>query len=120
MYIQEADASTLPRPSPSIVRSDRWSPPTDDLFKANSDASFNNGTYPNRFVASPELAEAIACEHTLIFLKDFGFRRAIVEGDSLSVIPKLRHPPVSRSILSVHLENILRRQRDFDHISFSE
>ncbi|KAL4281751.1 hypothetical protein GQ457_03G032150 [Hibiscus cannabinus] len=140
MYIQEVDASNLPRPSPSTVRNDRWSPPAIGLIKANFDASFDIGSlssvsgiivrneeglimaagiYPNRFVANPELAEAVACEQTLIFLKDLGFRRAVVEGDSLSVIFKLCHPLVSRSILSVHLNNILRRQRDFDHISFS-
>ncbi|KAK8579181.1 hypothetical protein V6N12_069510 [Hibiscus sabdariffa] len=36
MYIQEVNASSLPRPSPSIVRIDHWSPPTNDLLKANS------------------------------------------------------------------------------------
>ncbi|KAK9042916.1 hypothetical protein V6N11_071269 [Hibiscus sabdariffa] len=140
MYIQEVDASNLPRSSPSTVRNDRWSPPATGLIKANFDANFDIGSlssvsgiivrneeglimaagiYPNRFVANPELAEAVACEQTLIFLKDLGFRRAVVEGDSLSVISKLCHPLVSRSILSVQLDNILRRLRDFDHISFS-
>ncbi|KAK8476678.1 hypothetical protein V6N11_081671 [Hibiscus sabdariffa] len=75
-------------------------------------------TYPNSHVVNSDLAEAIACDQTLILLKDLGFDRAIMEGDSLIVISKLCSPFTDHSVLSVPLGNILRRTNHFSLLKF--
>ncbi|KAK8535251.1 hypothetical protein V6N13_081390 [Hibiscus sabdariffa] len=76
------------------------------------------GTYLNSHVANSDLAEAIACDQTLILLKDLIFDRAIVEGNSLIVISKFCSPLSDRSVLSVSLGNILRRTNHFSLLKF--
>ncbi|KAK8639676.1 hypothetical protein V6N13_138048 [Hibiscus sabdariffa] len=134
LFIRELDGSVPHLTRVSSTLNVRWSPPTEDLMKANFDASYNGddhssvsgviirnsgglimaaGTYPNSHVANSDLAEAIACDQTLILLKDLGFDRAIVEGGSFIVISKICSPFTDRSVLSVPLGNILRRTNHF-------
>ncbi|KAL4273917.1 hypothetical protein GQ457_13G010390 [Hibiscus cannabinus] len=121
------------------VRNDRWSPPGHSVFKVNFDASFNslqhssvsgiiirdeNGmtmaasSYPHRFVADPESAEALSCLQALVFAQELGFRRIVVEGDSFLVISKLSNSRMDFSSVSSILFSIKDRARDFDLISF--
>ncbi|KAK8507848.1 hypothetical protein V6N13_140589 [Hibiscus sabdariffa] len=139
LFIRELDDYVPHLTRVSSTLNVRWSPPTKDLMKANFDTSYNGddyssvfgiiirnsgglimaaGTYPNSHVANSDLAEAIACDQTLILLKDLGFDREIVEGNSLIVISKLCSSFIDRSVLSVALGNILRRTNHFSLLKF--
>ncbi|KAE8676663.1 hypothetical protein F3Y22_tig00111582pilonHSYRG00426 [Hibiscus syriacus] len=73
---------------------------------------------PKFLCGNPEQAEAIACVQALILSKDLGFRKVIIEGDSLSVISKLQIPAIDRSILNINLANIIRRKSHFNFLLF--
>lgn len=45
-------------------------------------------TYPNNFVANPTTTEARACLQAVAVAEELGFRRLVVEGDSLTVVKK--------------------------------
>ncbi|XP_052487946.1 uncharacterized protein LOC128041686 [Gossypium raimondii] len=93
-----------------MQRNGLWRPPKPGIIKLNFDASFENNsnfsisavlardseglimgacTYPIVDVADAFVAEARACERALYFAWDMGFRKVVVEGDSLTVIKKL-------------------------------
>ncbi|KAK8574158.1 hypothetical protein V6N13_097148 [Hibiscus sabdariffa] len=140
VYLHEIDGLTSSISTPlAEVRNDRWSPPGHNVFKVNFDASFNslqhssvsgiiirdeNGmtmaasSYPHHFVADPESAEALSCLQALVFAEELGFRRIVVEGDSLLVVSKLSNSRMDFSSVSHILFSIKERARDFDLISF--
>ncbi|GMI85884.1 hypothetical protein HRI_002257700 [Hibiscus trionum] len=62
--------------------------------------------------------EAVAALHAITFLSDLGFRRAIVEGDSLSVIRKLCSSAEDFSEISAIIHDIKARVSGFEKISF--
>ncbi|MBA0693033.1 hypothetical protein Goari_010547, partial [Gossypium aridum] len=72
-------------------------------------------TYPYKGVGNIFVAEAKACERALLFAIEIGFRKIILEGDSLSIIKKFKSEedrlilrPISQSIqlLEGHLMEI--------------
>ncbi|KAH1039746.1 hypothetical protein J1N35_041489 [Gossypium stocksii] len=73
-------------------------------------------TYPYEGVANAFIAEAKACERALLFAIEMGFRKIILERDSLSIIKKLKLEgkdklilrPISQSIqiLKGHLDEV--------------
>ncbi|MBA0819599.1 hypothetical protein Gohar_022145, partial [Gossypium harknessii] len=86
-------------------------PTTGITVKANFDVTFNQitkqaivgvtiknregsvmaaGTYPYENVADSVVAEARVCLSAMILLEELGFREVVVEGDSLTVIRKIR------------------------------
>lgn len=87
-----------------------WRPPKTGIIKLNFDASFTSSTnfsisaviardsarlimgtctYPLVDIADAFVAEARACERAFYFALDMGFRKVVLEGDSLTVIKKL-------------------------------
>lgn len=48
------------------------------------------GTYPYENVADSVVAEARVCLSAMILLEELVFREVVVEGDSLTVIRKIR------------------------------
>ncbi|GMI92929.1 hypothetical protein HRI_002962200 [Hibiscus trionum] len=138
-YANELDGSKTIARATIPNKNENWDPPPQDIYKANFDASFDIststsisgivisnsngltmavGTYPNQFILNSEHAEAAACEDTLVLLRELGFSKVIVEGDSLSVISKLRLPARDHSLVGVRISNILQRARDFTYLSF--
>ncbi|KAH1074832.1 hypothetical protein J1N35_027160 [Gossypium stocksii] len=75
-------------------------------------------TYSFLDVADTFVAEARACERALIFAQDMGFRRLVLEGDSLTVIKKLNSNIMNRSILSPILQNIQFLERSFEKVVY--
>lgn len=90
---------------------DLWRPPAEGFIKLNFDASFsihNNlataavitrnhegkimgaCSYLFQNVTDAFLVEAYACEKVVLFAVEMGFWRIEVEGDSLTVIKKLK------------------------------
>ncbi|KAK8639771.1 hypothetical protein V6N13_138141 [Hibiscus sabdariffa] len=117
----------------------RWSPPPTDHVKVNFDASYltnsresvsgvlirdDNGlvmaacAHPHLNVPSPELAEALECDHAVLFSRSLGFRRVIVEGDFSSIIKKVRSSSLDKSDSFASIANVKRRISDFNNISF--
>lgn len=62
---------------------------------------------PHTFVVDPFVAEARACESAILFAMDLGFCHVPIEGDSLTVIKKLRFAVVDRSVLGPIVHDIL-------------
>ncbi|XP_016729676.1 uncharacterized protein [Gossypium hirsutum] len=98
-----------------------WQPPQTGFIKLNFDASFENKsncsisavlardfeglvmgacTVPNDDITDAFVAEARACERALYFARDMGFCKVVLEGDSITVIKKLKTNAIDRSILS--------------------
>ncbi|MBA0746748.1 hypothetical protein Gogos_009239, partial [Gossypium gossypioides] len=98
-----------------------WRPPKPGFIKLNFDSSFAKNTnisisavlardseglimgastYPLVDVADAFVAKARACERALYFALDMGFRKVVLEGDSLTVIKKLNSIITDRSVLS--------------------
>ncbi|KAH1031038.1 hypothetical protein J1N35_043212 [Gossypium stocksii] len=63
-------------------------------------------TYPMEDVVDAFVAEARACERAMVFVAKMGFKRILVEGDSLTTIKKLNSAGVDRSVLSPIINNI--------------
>ncbi|MBA0549936.1 hypothetical protein Golob_020929 [Gossypium lobatum] len=74
------------------------------------------GTYPFEHVADPTVAEARACLSAVILLNELGFRE--VEGDSLTIIKKLRVPVEDRLAISVLIKEIRVRAQNFDSVEY--
>ncbi|GMI66628.1 hypothetical protein HRI_000332100 [Hibiscus trionum] len=76
------------------------------------------GRRVSHHISSAFYAEAVAALHAVTLLSDLGFRRAVVEGDSLAVIRKLRSPVDDFSEISVIIHDIKARSTEFEGISF--
>ncbi|MBA0692894.1 hypothetical protein Goari_010418, partial [Gossypium aridum] len=92
-----------------------WRPPKPGFIKLNFDSSFVRNTmlakdseglimgactHPMVDVADAFVAEARACERALYFVLDMGFKKVVLEGDSLTVIKKLNSNITDRSVLN--------------------
>ncbi|XP_016706908.2 uncharacterized protein [Gossypium hirsutum] len=75
-------------------------------------------TYLVEGVDDAFVAKARACKRALILAKLKGFRRLIVEGDSLTVIKKLIKNEKDRSIIRSIVHNIHRLCQGFDEVSY--
>ncbi|MBA0845521.1 hypothetical protein Goarm_022797 [Gossypium armourianum] len=125
--------------STALMRNEVWRPPDYGFVKINFDASFIPGnnfaliailarnhkgevieavTYMVEDVDDAFVAEARACERALILARLKGFRRLIVEGDSLTVIKKLTKNEEDRSIIRPIVHNIHRLRQGFDEVSY--
>ncbi|MBA0849266.1 hypothetical protein Goshw_013622, partial [Gossypium schwendimanii] len=107
-YIQEISLSQVPISSSRTMVKELWRPPNSGIIKLNFDASFkcdpktsvvvvlarnDKGqimgvcTYLYEGVADGFIAEARASERALLFAIEMGFRRILLEGDSLPSPP---------------------------------
>ncbi|MFQ6661854.1 hypothetical protein Gotur_029875 [Gossypium turneri] len=117
-----------------------WRPLTPGFVKLNFDASFasisnfsispvltrdSEGiimgacTYPMVDIADAFVAEARACERALYFALDMGFRKVVLEGDSLTVIKKLVSNSTDRSVLCHISQHIQGLAGAFEKITYN-
>ncbi|KAH1064652.1 hypothetical protein J1N35_029639 [Gossypium stocksii] len=75
-------------------------------------------TYLLENVVNVFVAEARACERALLFAMEMGHRRLILEGDSLSVIKKLRSTGEDKSILRLIINHIQFLETFFDDVHY--
>ncbi|KAK8479771.1 hypothetical protein V6N11_052705 [Hibiscus sabdariffa] len=69
-------------------------------------------------VANAFMAEALACRQAVLFARELGFSRVIIEGVSLTVIKKLNSDAVDRSLICPIVHDIKILSLDFNNISF--
>ncbi|KAA3468379.1 reverse transcriptase [Gossypium australe] len=116
-----------------------WHPPPLGVIKLNFDASFNKD--PNSSIAAviarndkglvmgvcvyqyvdivdAFVAEARACERALLFAIDMGFRKIILEGDSLTIIKKVGSNLEDRSVIRPITVNIRKLEKLVEDISY--
>ncbi|KAK8975405.1 hypothetical protein V6N11_057499 [Hibiscus sabdariffa] len=117
-----------------------WQSPPVGTVKTNFDAGFNSSnkssvsgiiirdseglvlassTYPNNFISDPEVAEACACEQAVALTAELGFRRAIIEGDAISVISKMKSTKSDRSHISPIVHNVQYLKTGFVSLTFN-
>ncbi|KAA3469411.1 reverse transcriptase [Gossypium australe] len=115
-----------------------WNPPDIGFIKLNFDETFQNDsrtfttavlaknpegevvgakTYLFEDVVDTFVAEVRACERAILFAVEMGFRRLLVEGDSLSVIKKLKTKGEDRSILRPIIQHIRILENSFENAS---
>ncbi|GMJ14222.1 hypothetical protein HRI_005091400 [Hibiscus trionum] len=141
-YILEQETfQTAVQPQPRN-KSQQWSPPQGNLIKVNFDAAYcthskistsgvicrNNAglimgacSMQHTHVCNAFLAEALSCRDAVTFALDMRFDRVIFEGDSLSVIKKLRSKDEDLSQLRVLINDIKQatfnlRDATFTHV----
>ncbi|KAK8527528.1 hypothetical protein V6N12_054735 [Hibiscus sabdariffa] len=106
----------LPKSIP--MRESYWQASPKSAIKFNFDSTFNSRSgsattgvigrnnrglivaacsFSHRNVADVFAAEAYACKHAVLFAKDLGFPRVIIEGDSLTIIKKINSDSADRS-----------------------
>ncbi|MBA0848268.1 hypothetical protein Goshw_030386, partial [Gossypium schwendimanii] len=138
-YVQDSSLCKTKGLSPFMQRNVLWRPPKSGVIKLNFDASFMSNTnfsisavlardsdgqimgactYPLLDVADAFMAEARACERALYFALDMGFRKVVLEGDSLTVIKKLNLNIVDRSVLSPISQHILFLAGSFKEVTY--
>lgn len=121
-------------------RNELWRPPMAGVIKLNFDASFASRsnssvsavlardseglimgacTYPMVDIADAFVAEARACERAIYFALDMGFRKVVLEGDSLTVIKKLVSNSTDRSVLCFISQHILSLAGAFEKITYN-
>ncbi|MBA0701679.1 hypothetical protein Goari_022091, partial [Gossypium aridum] len=123
-----------------MQRNGLWRPPKPGIIKLNFDASFASNsnfsisavlardseglimgacTYSLEDVVDAFVAEARACERALYFARDMGFRKVVLEGDSLTVIKKLKTNITDRSVLNPISQHILVLAEDFEEVTYN-
>ncbi|KAK8576205.1 hypothetical protein V6N13_090682 [Hibiscus sabdariffa] len=78
-----------------------------------------SSTYLNNFISDPAVAEARACEQAVALTSELGFRRAIVEGDAISVISKMTSTKSDRSHISPIIHNVQYLTSGFESLTFN-
>ncbi|PPD92765.1 hypothetical protein GOBAR_DD10294 [Gossypium barbadense] len=76
-------------------------------------------TVSNDDIADAFVAEARACERALYFARDMGFRKVVLEGDSITVIKKLKTNAIDRSILSPISQHIRVSTEGFEEVTYN-
>jgi ribonuclease HI len=122
----------------SASRGEHWLPPEEDWVKANADGAFrsadNNGGggvvlrdhhgsclgmvgrfYPR--VGDAEHAELLACHQALIFAKEKGVDKVVLETDSTGVAAKLKTEDLDRSAYGMLAEDIKKLSKGFEDFS---
>ncbi|KAK8561650.1 hypothetical protein V6N13_149187 [Hibiscus sabdariffa] len=131
--------ATLRLPSTTLSPSS-WSPPASGIIKFNFDTSFilskkeafsgiiarnSSGLImeacilPHVATDDAFIAEARACEATVNFAIELGFKTIHVEGDSLTVIKKMISPKNDKSIIRPIIFDIQSKLGFFEKITFS-
>lgn len=77
------------------------------------------GTYPFEHLADTMVAEARAYLSAVILLNELGFREVVVEGDSLTIMKKLRVHVEDRLAISVLIKEIRVRAQNFDSVEYN-
>ncbi|KAA3474146.1 reverse transcriptase [Gossypium australe] len=119
-YVHELKTSCMPVYTPFSTKVVFWRPPPVDIIKLKFDASFDRVSksaitavvarndkglvmgacaYQYTEVVDAFVAKARACERAVLFAIDMGFRKIILEGDSLTVIKKLRSAKNDRPVI---------------------
>ncbi|KAK8701739.1 hypothetical protein V6N13_020118 [Hibiscus sabdariffa] len=75
-------------------------------------------TISHYHVADAFVAEALAYFQAIVFAKDLGFRRIIVEGDSLTVIQKVKCNILDKSIISPIVHDIKEVVMNLESVAF--
>ncbi|KAK8980790.1 hypothetical protein V6N11_047921 [Hibiscus sabdariffa] len=70
-------------------------------------------------LSNPAVAEARACEQAVALTSELGFRRAIVEGDAISVISKMTSTKSDRSHISPIIHNVQYLTSGFESLTFN-
>ncbi|XP_012448836.1 uncharacterized protein LOC105772032 [Gossypium raimondii] len=138
-YVQDSSFYKTKGLSRVTKRNVLWRPPKSGVIKLNFDASFASNTnffisavlardsvgqimgacsYPLLDVANTFVAEARACEKALCFALDMGFRKVVLEGDSLKVIKKLNSNIVDRFVLSPISQHIQVLAGSFEEVTY--
>ncbi|KAA3485159.1 reverse transcriptase [Gossypium australe] len=139
-YVHELQMSCKSDFTPDTKKAIFWRPPPVDFVKLNFDASFDKESksaitavvarndeglimgacvYQCTEVADAFVAEARACERAILFAMDMGFQKIILEGDSLTVIKKLRSAKNDRSVIRSIIQNICKIATLVEEVSFS-
>ena len=124
---------------PRIARSVRWKPPLPGMVKVNfDDAIFSTQSSAglgmvvrdqaglvlaalSQKIPMPtlvETVEVIAARRALVFAKELGFERVMVEGDSEIIIKAIKEKTLLSSVLGHILEDIHVLSGSFSSISF--
>lgn len=75
-------------------------------------------TYPSGDVVDAVVAEARACERAIFFVAELGWKRILLEGDSLTTSKKLNSEEEDRSILRPIINNIRVLRQQFENVSY--
>ncbi|KAL4277986.1 hypothetical protein GQ457_03G024950 [Hibiscus cannabinus] len=138
-FLQECGSISDNESANPVLQSVLWQAPPENVYKFNFDTSFNSQNrsatsgvigrditgeimascvVPHNNVLDALMAEALACLQAVHYAKELGFRRVIIEGDSLIVIKKLNEGMNDRSTIAPVIHDIRVKARDFDVISF--
>ncbi|KAA3484080.1 reverse transcriptase [Gossypium australe] len=126
-------------PSFRYLVNEIWKPPDVGFIKLNFDAAFQNDiklaitavlarnsardivgaeTYLFKDVTDAFVAEARACERALILAAALGFRRLVLEGDSLTVIKSIKKRQNDKSVLQLITQHFFFLEASFEEISY--
>ncbi|GMJ12059.1 hypothetical protein like AT3G09510 [Hibiscus trionum] len=124
---------------PSVTSKVKWEAPTEGVVKVNFDAAYDQaskvsfsavvcrdnegfilaaGIVQHQNVADAFTAEAWACLQAVRMASEVGFINIIVEGDSLTVLKKVRSHFLDNSIISPIIHDIKEAAKTIASISF--
>ncbi|KAE8686346.1 hypothetical protein F3Y22_tig00111069pilonHSYRG00104 [Hibiscus syriacus] len=139
-YIREIGCFAAPIDSALTRNQAIWQAPGEGMVKFNFDSAYHaqsmeavsgvigrdstgcvlvSCTVPHTFVKDAFVVEALSCFQAVTFALELGFRRVISEGDSLTVIKKLRCPIVDGSFIAPVICEINEISKAFECVSFS-
>ncbi|XP_017644547.1 uncharacterized protein LOC108485220 [Gossypium arboreum] len=132
-YCQEiSSCHTNPKSFPISTRNQLWRPPNSGtsflkesrisfaviLARNNEGQFFGACTYPFGDVVDAVVAETRTCKRAMLFAADLGWKRILLEGDSLTTIKKLNSKEEDRSILRPIINNIRVLRKKFENVSY--
>ncbi|KAK5824155.1 hypothetical protein PVK06_018918 [Gossypium arboreum] len=123
---------TNPKSFPISTRNQLWRPPNSGtsflkesrisfaviLARNNEGQFFGACTYPFGDVVDAVVAETRTCKRAMLFAADLGWKRILLEGDSLTTIKKLNSKEEDRSILRPIINNIRVLRKKFENVSY--
>ena len=139
-YLHEHKTSKGATKVTGMTAVNRWTAPKHGFIKINFDGALNKDSRLSGFgavardsegqvlgalagkewyVAMPEVAEGLAVRRALIWAREMGFSRIIVEGDSLSLINKLKGTGMDFSPIGHLVDDSKQLRKDFSHCLFS-